>query len=242
MGLCDARGDSAAAPGAAPAAPPSLVQNKTPPVDHSEALFYKPLLMNILVSFISNYLHTMPNCCLEHLALILLAYYYHPAGKYPSSPFFPHMPHSLITWTAECACEGAGSLISAGSFSFLPFSLAFLPAVCGVPEVPSLALTRSWYLFFCSEDFFFSRALCLGSICKVQSSTMTSQPGINPFISQILLKSMDAIFEGEFFLKDFSPHALTFIPGLNCVLASSTGGETRTIDVVTGKVQQCRGN
>lgn len=71
---------------------------------------------------------------------------------------------------------------------------------------------------------------------------MTSQPGINPFISQILLKSMDAIFEGEFFLKDFSPHALTFIPGLNCVLASSTGGETRTIDVVTGKVQQCRGN
>lgn len=52
---------------------------------------------------------------------------------------------------------------------------------------------------------------------------------------------METSEEGEFFLNDFSPHTLTFIPGLNCVLASNREGQTRTIDVVTGEVQQCLG-
>lgn len=50
---------------------------------------------------------------------------------------------------------------------------------------------------------------------------------------------METDVEEEFSLQGFSPHVLTFIPGLNCVLASSRSGETRTIDVVNKKVQQC---
>lgn len=53
---------------------------------------------------------------------------------------------------------------------------------------------------------------------------------------------METSVEEEFSLSDFSPRSLTFIPGLNCVLASNKNGETRTIDVVTGKVQKCPGN
>ncbi len=52
---------------------------------------------------------------------------------------------------------------------------------------------------------------------------------------------MDTSVEGEFFLDDFSPQSLTFIPGLNCVLAVNRRGETRCIDVVTGHVQQSLG-
>ena len=52
---------------------------------------------------------------------------------------------------------------------------------------------------------------------------------------------MDSSIEGEFYLKGFSPQSLTFIPGLNCVLASNGRGETRCIDVVTGHVQQSLG-
>ena len=52
---------------------------------------------------------------------------------------------------------------------------------------------------------------------------------------------MDTGVEGEFSFSDFSPHALTFIPDLNCILASDRNGKTGTIDVVTGRVQQCPG-
>ena len=46
---------------------------------------------------------------------------------------------------------------------------------------------------------------------------------------------MDACVEGEFFLFDFSPQALTFLPGLNCVLASDRKGSIKCIDVVNGE-------
>lgn len=49
------------------------------------------------------------------------------------------------------------------------------------------------------------------------------------------IQSMDACVEGEFFLFDFSPQALTFLPGLNCVLASDRKGSIKCIDVVNGE-------
>ena len=52
---------------------------------------------------------------------------------------------------------------------------------------------------------------------------------------------METSIEGEFSLGEFSPQILTFIPSLNCVLASNWGGQTRCIDVVTGHVQQSLG-
>lgn len=54
-------------------------------------------------------------------------------------------------------------------------------------------------------------------------------------------KGMEASVEGEFLLEDFSPEALTFLPGLNCVLASNRNGEIRCIDVVNRQVHSCHG-
>jgi hypothetical protein len=53
---------------------------------------------------------------------------------------------------------------------------------------------------------------------------------------------MEASVAAGFLLEDdFSPHALTFLPGLNCVLACSREGKTACIDVVNGVVQRCPG-
>lgn len=53
---------------------------------------------------------------------------------------------------------------------------------------------------------------------------------------------MEASVTAGFLLEDdFSPAALTFLPGLNCVLASSKEGNTVCIDVVNGLVQPSPG-
>lgn len=52
---------------------------------------------------------------------------------------------------------------------------------------------------------------------------------------------MEASVEARFVLGAFSPEALTFLPGLNCVLASSQEGGTRCIDMVNGLVQRGHG-
>lgn len=53
---------------------------------------------------------------------------------------------------------------------------------------------------------------------------------------------MEASVSAGFLLGDnFSPEALTFLPGLNCVLASSKEGETVCVDVVNGLVHPCPG-
>ena len=52
---------------------------------------------------------------------------------------------------------------------------------------------------------------------------------------------MDACVEAEFFLNDFSPQSLTFLPGLNCVVATNRSGEVWGIDLVKGEVQRCHG-
>lgn len=49
---------------------------------------------------------------------------------------------------------------------------------------------------------------------------------------------MDVSVEGELVLKNFSPHSLVFLPGLNCVLATNREGGVRYIDVVSGGVQE----
>ena len=52
---------------------------------------------------------------------------------------------------------------------------------------------------------------------------------------------MDVSVEGELVLKNFSPKSLVFLPGLNCVLATSREGGVRYIDVVNGGIQEFPG-
>lgn len=47
--------------------------------------------------------------------------------------------------------------------------------------------------------------------------------------------------EGEFSLRGFSPHQLTFLPSLNTVLVSDGKGAFRSLDIVTGKDQSLPG-
>lgn len=49
---------------------------------------------------------------------------------------------------------------------------------------------------------------------------------------------METSVQERLLLGDFTPRNLTFIHGLNCVLASNSSGKTRCIDVVTGEVQE----
>ena len=52
---------------------------------------------------------------------------------------------------------------------------------------------------------------------------------------------MDSVVDRDFFLNDFSPRDLSFIPDLNCVLASDRCGKLGCIDVVTGLVHRYPG-
>lgn len=45
---------------------------------------------------------------------------------------------------------------------------------------------------------------------------------------------MELTSEAQFHLRDFSPQQLLFLPHLNAVLATNSGGRTKCIDVVTG--------